>query len=67
MSDATPARDAFEARLHELQLDGLDTREIDRLWQSRLKQIAFTERLAANFDPIAESALQLAMTRKYLS
>lgn len=67
MTDPALVRDAFEARLRELQLDALSATEVDRVWQSRLKQIAFTERLALNFDPVAESALQLAMAREETS
>jgi len=63
MSDMARERTTFEARLRELRLEWLDTAEIQRLWQSRLKQIEVSNRLAAGLDPAAESALQLVVRK----
>lgn len=62
MSDLTPERAAFDARLQALRLDWLDPREIERLWQSRKAQIRIGERLRAEADPADESALLLDMS-----
>lgn len=61
MSSLSRERDAFEARLRQLHLEWLDQKEVERLWQSRMKQIDLTNRLIAEHDPAAESALQLDM------
>lgn len=61
MSGVSRERDAFEARLRQLHLDWLDPKEVERLWQSRLKQIDLMNRLILDCDPAAERALLLDM------
>lgn len=63
MSDTTLARAAFDARLHELNLHGLASHEIDRLWKSRLKQMEISARLDFHLDPTLEAAVAFSLTR----
>jgi hypothetical protein len=64
MSDTAPARAAFDARLHELKLDGLAPHEVDRLWKARLKQLEISARLDSDLDPTLEAAVVFSLTRE---
>jgi hypothetical protein len=64
MSDTALTRAAFDARLHELKLDGLAPYEIDRLWKSRLKQLEISARLDSQLDPTLETAVVFSLPRR---